>query len=68
MARKRKCVVPGCKEPVFVRGQCTAHYHASWRRVKDGETTWAELERLKLSLPDGRQSTIDEAIETARAK
>ena len=66
MAKRTKCLIPKCKGKMFARGQCVAHYNASSRRIKKGETTWEELEELGLSLPDGRLSDIDEAIANAR--
>lgn len=68
MARRRKCLVPRCKEHARYRGLCIGHYHAAWRRVRDGEATWDGLQDLNLALPDARKSTLDSAIDAALAK
>ena len=49
--KKRKCLVPQCKEVFFSRGLCRGHYIYAARLVRKGEYTWAGLERQGKVLP-----------------
>lgn len=57
MARKLKrntarCLSPGCEKKALHRGLCDGCYQAASRKVRAKFVTWAELEKVKLALPD----------------
>lgn len=68
MARRRKCLNPNCKskKPAKYRGLCINCYHCAYRRVRLEQTTWEELYKLKLALPDARQAGFGEALANAK--
>lgn len=47
------CLKPGCERDSYLgsRGLCTSHYAILHAKVKNGRTTWEELESQGLSLP-----------------
>ena len=57
MTRKAKrntagCISPGCEKKALHRGLCAGCYQSASRKVRAKLTTWAELEKMKLALPD----------------
>ena len=38
------CLYPDCEHPVRCRSLCPVHYATAQRLVKEGRTTWKELE------------------------
>ena len=63
MARKR-CGVRGCKREEFCRGMCSPCYQAARRKIRQGQTTEAELEAAGVLLPPRptRTSAFSEAF------
>lgn len=39
------CLVPGCDRPVRSRGLCNSCYTSACYLVRQGRTTWAQLEK-----------------------
>lgn len=45
------CMLPGCNLLLKCRGLCRKHYWNAAAQVREGVTTWAELEAKQLSKP-----------------
>ena len=45
------CLVPGCGREAKTRGVCPRCATAARKAIKDGKTTWADLERFGLPKP-----------------
>lgn len=52
-----RCLHPDCTRPLSTRGNCHTHYNELSKLVKDGVTTWEQLEKDGLALPATRAST-----------
>ena len=52
--RKDECVVPGCHNKRYCRGDCIACYSEARRKIAAGEATDEELVRKKLWLKANR--------------
>lgn len=48
----QKCIVPGCEREARTRGVCAACYGSHRIAVGRGETTWDELAKAGLVLPE----------------
>ena len=49
-----ECLRPGCHAKPHGRGLCTTDYNTVARLVKEGRTSWGELEKKGKILPQGR--------------
>lgn len=70
---KPNCLIEGCKrDKKGTRGLCRDHYQVAVRRVRQGETTWIELELLGLCEKSYKtsygelSSLFDSALSTKR--
>lgn len=45
------CVIGGCSAEAKSRGLCQNHYQSACKAVESEATTWAEMEKLGVSLP-----------------
>jgi len=66
-----ECLVDECNRYVHSRGLCRLHYQELSREVREGNTSWTELEELGLAIPSrkyrkGRSGM--ELIEAARLR
>lgn len=50
------------------RGVTPAQYHALFRMVRAGETTWDELERRGIVLPSARESAFRRTVKERLGK
>ena len=50
-ARKKTCLIDGCKREAKLRGLCVGCYRTAWRHIKnsEGKVTWTDLERKGLA-------------------
>lgn len=48
---KERCIIEDCSREVLHHGLCRGCYQAASRRVRAGETTWADLEQKGLARP-----------------
>ena len=58
MAIVPRCVKPGCVRFRKARGLCLTCYGHARTLVKEGKTTWAELEAQGKALPQGPKVTL----------
>lgn len=69
-----KCLIQGCGKRTQSRGLCSSHYQVAVISVRNGETTWIELERLGMATiakraPRGKKRlAFDEQLATLRKK
>ena len=49
---KIKCILEGCNKPLWCRGLCVNDYQSALHEVNAKNTTWEELEKQKLCLPE----------------
>lgn len=71
MSKDEKCVVPGCTNKQFSRGQCQSCWRTAKNDIESGRTTEAQLIKRKLMLPakkNGRKSQSALAKVLAAAK
>ena len=50
-AKKKQCIIKGCKCPVLARGVCSQHYSSVNRAISKGTLTDAEAVERGLWLP-----------------
>lgn len=51
------CMIEGCGNRAAIRGLCRSCHNRATALVKDGETTWEELEKMGLIAPSQRKRT-----------
>lgn len=57
-SRVKKCLTPGCNATnISSRGLCGTCYQTALAYIKDGLTTWNELEHLGLAIAKVQSST-----------
>lgn len=49
--RKQKCIIEGCNEKANGRGLCSKDAAMAYGYVKQGKTTWEQLEKMGLAKP-----------------
>jgi len=55
------CVYDGCNNTVIARGLCRNHYQSARQMVREGKTTWADLEKAGVARPlrrDGPETFV----------
>jgi hypothetical protein len=49
--KKTACMIEGCGNPEARRGLCEGCYRSAYRKIKEGKTTWPQLEKDGLAKP-----------------